>query len=289
MKQQPYTVILFYKFFKVANPQKLMVRQRKLAELFGLKGRMLIAKEGVNATFEGTTRNIKAYIKKQKQTRIFKDVVFKDSKGSGTGFTKLKVKVRPEVVTLGVGELNIKRDTAPTVTAAQLEKMYQQQEDFVVLDLRNDFEVQAGHFEKTVNPKLKNFRDLPQKISELAHLKTKKVVAVCTGGIRCEKATCLLQREGFGNVYQLKDGIHTYVKKYPGRRFKGSLFVFDNRMVTPVVDVNNREVVGRCAFCSVPCEQFYNDDSVRPSKKVLCCGACISNHQELRNCVSVCG
>ena len=207
MKKDSYTIILFYKFTNIKNPESFKLQQRKIAEKFYLKGRMLIAEEGINATFEGGTKNIKAYIKKQKQTKLFKDVVFKDSMGNGKGFTKLQVKTRPEAVTLGVGKLDIKKDTAAVVTATKLEKMYQKKDDFVILDLRNDFEVQAGYFENTVNPKLRNFRDLPQKMEELSHLKDRKVVAVCTGGIRCEKATVLLKKEGFTDLYQLKDGI----------------------------------------------------------------------------------
>jgi UPF0176 protein len=272
MKTENYTIILFYKFTNIKNPEKFRDMQRKIAAAFDLKGRMLVAGEGVNATFEGTTNNIKGYIKKLREQKIFKDVVFKNSAGNGKGFTKLMVKVRPEVVTLGVGELNIKKDTAPVITAQKLEKMYAKKEDFVVLDLRNDYEVQAGYFDNTVNPKLSKFKELPDKMKELAYLKHKKVVAVCTGGIRCEKATVLLKKEGFVNIYQLKDGIHTYMKKFPGKHFKGSLFVFDNRVVTPVEDSENREVVARCFDCGIACEDFYNDDRVRPSKKssLLC-------------------
>lgn len=287
MKKDKYTIILFYKFTDIKNTEKLRDKQRKIANHFHLKGRMLVAKEGINATFEGLAKDIKAYIKKQKQTALFKNVVFKNSIGNGKGFTKLMIKVRPEVVTLGVGELNIKKDTAPAITASQFDNLYKKKEEFVVLDLRNHYEVEAGYFEKTVNPNLKNFRDLPKKMNELAHLKNQKVVAVCTGGIRCEKATVLLRKEGFTNLYQLKDGIHNYMKKFPGKHFKGSLFVFDNRMVTPVVDSEDRELVGRCAFCNVACEEFYNDDSVRPSKKIICCNHCIAKHKKLRAAVPV--
>jgi UPF0176 protein len=286
MTKNSYTVILFYKFAKIKNPEKFGDQQRKIAESFGLKGRMLIATEGVNATFEGPTKNVKSYIKELKAQKIFQDVVFKETEGNGKGFTKLQVKARKEVVTLGVGELNIKKETAPVVTAQKLEKMYQQKEDFVVLDLRNDYEIQAGYFENTVNPKLRNFRELPEKIKKLSYLKDKKVVAVCTGGIRCEKATVLFKKEGFQNIYQLEDGIWSYMKKYPGKHFKGTLFTFDNRMVTPVADKNNREVVGQCAFCQTPCEEFYNDDSFRPSKKVICCDACIVKNKKLRGAIS---
>jgi UPF0176 protein len=288
LKNNSYTIILFYKFTRIAKPEAFRDKQRKIAAEFSLTGRILVAKEGVNGTLEGSTRNIKAYIRELRKQKIFKDVVFKQSEGFGKAFTKLRVKVRPEAVTLGVGELNIKRDTAPEITATKLQSMYKKKEDFVVLDLRNNYEVEAGYFEKTVNPNLKNFRDLPGKMKDLAHLKDKKVVAVCTGGIRCEKATVLFKKEGFKQIYQLKDGIHTYMKKYPGKHFKGSLFVFDNRMVTPIEDTKNREVVGKCFCCGVECEIFYNDDSVRPSKKVICCDKCISRHKsKLRPAVPV--
>ncbi|MSU54516.1 MAG: hypothetical protein EXS48_01585 [Candidatus Staskawiczbacteria bacterium] len=287
MRKESFTIILFYKFTPIKDPDGFRIKQRKIAETFNLKGRMLIAKEGINGTFEGQTKDIKAYIKELRKQAVFKDVVFKESAGFGKAFTKLQLKVRPEVVTLGVGELNIKKDTAPVITAQKLEKMYENDEDFVVLDLRNDFEVQAGYFEKTINPKLQKFKDLPQKIAELSHLKHKKVVAVCTGGIRCEKATVLLKKEGFTNLYQLKDGIHTYMKKFPGKNFKGSLFVFDNRMITPVEDSDGREVVGKCAYCNTTCEEYYNDDLVRPSRKVICCDNCIKSHKKLRPAVTV--
>lgn len=189
------------------------------------------------------------------------------------------------MVTLLAGDFNVKEETAKTVSAEELEELYNRNDDFVILDLRNDFEVQAGYFEKTINPKLTNFRDLPEKLQDLRHLKDKKVITVCTGGIRCEKATCLMRREGFTNLYQLQDGIHTYIQKYPARRFKGSLFVFDNRMVTPVVATGEREIVGRCVFCNIPSEEFYNDDTTRPSHKMIACQSCAGMHAEkLRKC-----
>ncbi len=171
--------------------------------------------------------------------------------------------------------------------AEELEKWYGDGEDFTVLDLRNDYEIATGKFEKTIDPELANFRDLPKNLDKISHLKNKKVVAVCTGGIRCEKATCLLKREGFTNIYQLKDGIHTYIKNYPGKNFKGKLFVFDNRMITDVVPEQGKEILGKCEFCLSPTEKYYSDDTVRPSKKVLACDSCYGKRQlNLRDCAS---
>ena len=255
---------------------------RALAERHGLLGRMLIAHEGVNATFEGESPAIRAYIADLRQNPLFADIVIKESESAGNSFPKLQIKVRKEVVTLGAGEFDVQKDTAPAITADELEAMYDRDEDFVVLDLRNDYETAVGKFEKTFDPGLALFRDLPKKMDTIAHLKKKKVVTVCTGGIRCEKATCLLKKEGFEDVVQLKDGIHTYMQHYPASRFKGSLFVFDNRIVTPVVEEAPYEVIGSCQFCGAKTETFYNDDRVRPSTKVVCCDVCAKEHLELR-------
>lgn len=279
-----YTVILFYKFFTVEDPAAFRDAMRALAEACELKGRILVATEGINATLEGTTEAVERYKHALRQIPPFEKLVIKESAGTGSAFAKLECKVRKEVVTLGAGEFNIEKETAPTITAEDLEKLYDSGDEFVVLDLRNDYETAVGVFDKTIDPALKNFRDLPEKLPELAPLKNKKIVAVCTGGIRCEKATCLLKKEGFTDIVQLEDGIHTYMQKYPGRHFKGSLFVFDNRITTPVVDTPARSVIGACAFCGTPSEDFYNDDSVRPSLKVICCADCIPTHQELRSC-----
>lgn len=269
------------------NPDAFRDEQKKLVASLGMKGRMLIAKEGINGTFEGTAEAVETYKKSFAENPLFADMKFKESEGTGHAFSRIEIKVREEVVTLGAGEFDIRKETAYEMPAEELEALYESGEDFVVLDLRNDYEIAVGQFDKTVHPKLRNFRDLPEKIANIAHLKDKKVVAVCTGGIRCEKATCLLKREGFTDIAQLKDGIHTYMQKFPKKHFKGSLFVFDNRMTTPVVETPEREVIGACVFCGVKCEDFYNDDSTRPSTKLICCSSCIGDHQDsFRQCVA---
>lgn len=280
-----YVIILFYKFVNLEKPEVFRDEQKKLVTQLGLKGRMLVAHEGINGTFEGTREAVDTYKKTLTADPRFSDLKFKESAGTGNAFTKIELKVRKEVVTLGAGEFNIKKETAYEMPAEELEKLYESGEEFVVLDLRNDYEIEVGAFEKTVHPHLHNFRELPEKIKAIAHLKNKKVVAVCTGGIRCEKATCLLKKEGFTDIAQLKDGIHTYMQKFPARHFKGSLFVFDNRMTTPVVDTPGREVIGRCVFCGVESEDYYSDDSVRPSAKLICCSSCIGERKDmLRSC-----
>lgn len=288
MSQNNFVVILFYKFIAIADPKALALMHKKKCAELGLHGRMIIAHEGINVTFEGTQESIDEYKKFIKSDPLFADITIKESVSDGKAFPKLKIKVRDEVVTLGAGKFDIKNETATELPAQELEKWYQNNEDFVILDLRNDYEIASGKFEKTIDPGLSNFRDLPEKIKDLENLKDKKVVAVCTGGIRCEKATCLLKREGFKNIYQLKDGIHTYMKEYPGKNFKGTLFVFDNRMVTDVVLMENKVTIGACFFCATTTEKYCSDDRTRPSKKILCCDPCfMKNREYLREGVSV--
>lgn len=274
MTSDEYVVILFYKFTPIADPKAFAdLHKQKCSEL-GLTGRLIVAGEGINGTFEGIRKNIDEYKKFLQSDPIFSNILIKESEGTGSAFPKLKIKVRDEVVTLGAGRFDVQKETATELSAQELEKWYEEDKDFVVLDLRNDYEIASGKFEKTIDPGLENFRDLPKKIDQLKNLKNKKVVTVCTGGIRCEKATCLLKKEGFTDVYQLKDGIHTYMKEYPGKNFKGTLFVFDNRLTTDIVQTPAKVITGKCIHCSGPTEDYYSDDRVRPCRKVLCCELC---------------
>ena len=288
-----FTVILFYKFIDVTDPLALQQEQLKLCQDLGLTGRLLIATEGINGTFEGVVENINTYIETMHADPRFADIKFKTSAGNGEAFPKLKIKVRDEIVTLRPSRPVCPAvETATELTAEELEQWYENGEDFVVLDLRNDYEIKCGYFEKTLDPGLRNFRDLDQaKINELANdprVKGKKVLTVCTGGIRCEKATCLMDSELFPKLYQLKDGIHDYMEKFPNSHFKGTLFVFDNRSVTDLGAGVDREVVSQCKFCDRETENYVNDDSLKQSEKILCCEECFDDRaDELRAFVSL--
>ena len=281
MQDTDFIVILFYKFIDLLDPKAVAESHREKLATLGMKGRMLVAEEGVNGTFEGTRESVDAYLAFLKEDERFRDMKVKESVGTGKSFPKLKIKVRDEVVTLGAGRFDVAATTATELPAAELQKWYEEDKDFVVLDLRNSYEIASGKFDKTIDPGLANFRDLPEKVKELGDLKDKKVVTVCTGGIRCEKATCFLKEQGFTDIYQLKDGIHTYMQEFPGEHFKGTLFVFDDRMTTDVVPIEEKATIGRCTFCSVETENYCSDDSVRPSKKLLCCAECYEPRKEM--------
>jgi UPF0176 protein len=131
--------------------------------------------------------------------------------------------------------------------------------EFYIIDMRNDYEVRSGYFENSIFPGLDNFRNLKDSLPKLEHLKNKTIVTVCTGGVRCEKASGFLVTQGFNDVYQLQGGIVSYMEKYPNQDFKGKLYVFDNRITMGFnVDSPEHQVVGKCEGCARPSDNYVN-------------------------------
>ena len=258
-----YEVLLFYKFVSLKDPQAVTFWQKELCTNLGLKGRILVAEEGINGTVEGTTEAIKKYIQQTKMYSPFADINFKKSLGTGAAFNKLSVKLRDEIVTLGLPKeerWDCSQFTGKFLTAEELHDwIHNQKKEFYILDLRNTYEHQSGYFVGSILPNLSHFRDLPELLPTLEFLKDKTVVTVCTGGIRCEKATGLLIKYGFKDVWQLKDGIVTYMEKYPNEDFIGKLYVFDNRYLLGFnTEDSKHQVVGRCLITGKPCENYVN-------------------------------
>lgn len=272
-----YTILLFYKYVHINNPKEVCDAQRKLCEDLGLKGRLIIAHEGINVTLEGTTENTQKYIEELERDPRFLNIHFKRSIGTGESFPKLSVKVRPEIVTLHLEEdINPNEMTGTHLKPEELKRWYEEGKEFYVIDMRNDYEYRVGHFKDSVLMPVQNFRDIPSALSHIEHLKEKTVVPVCTGGVRCEKASGLLVREGFKDVYQLDGGIVTYMEKFPAEEFKGTLYVFDKRITMDFDPKDRHEVVGTCDKCGVACETFLNCRNKQCNKKMLCCESCRS-------------
>jgi UPF0176 protein len=288
--QQPYTIILFYKYTHISDPKALRQGQFELCTHLEMKGRMIIANEGINGTFEGTTLACNEYISLMKADSRFTDVHWKVSKGTedGTAFPRLSIKVRKEIVSLHLGEeadIDPNQTTGTHLSPDTLRTWYEEGKKFHIIDMRNDYELRVGKFEGTVFPELNNFRDLKKNINKLEDLKDETVLTVCTGGVLCEKASGLLVREGFNNVYQLDGGIVSYMEKYPGQDFKGSLYVFDKRIVMNFIDPNDKlqqhEIIGRCSKCGEKSEHYVNCANLMCHDHFICCEKCLSKNAEL--------
>jgi len=271
-----HTIILYYKYVPIAEPQKLVDSQRALCEKLGLKGRILIAKEGINGTLEGESTAVEEYIKDLVSDERFADMNIKRSEGNGKAFPKLKVKLRNEIVSLNLGDEDVKpwEMTAKHLPADELNQWIESGKEFAIVDMRNDYEYKIGRFEGSIDPGMKNFRDLPKVLPKIAHLKDKPVLAVCTGGVRCEKASGYLLKQGFKDVYQLENGIVTYMEKYPNKAFKGKLYVFDDRIAMDFDSPDNHTVVGRCDVCEAPTEHYVNCQNKECNTHFLVCDSC---------------
>lgn len=283
MFDMQHTILLFYTYTHISDPEALKKAQVDLAEKLSLRGRVIIAHEGINGTLEGTEEAVATYIAAMEEDERFRGVDFKTSPGTGSAFPKLSVKVRAEIVSSRLGDdIDPSKETGTHLSPEELHAWYEEGREFQVVDMRNDYEFVSGHFEGSIEPGIRYFRDLPEKTEAFQHLKKKPVVTVCTGGVRCEKASAYLKSQGFENVYQLQGGIHRYVEKYPGEHFKGGLYVFDGRVVMDTAPQDKKEIVGSCVFCHSKTEEYADDDSVTPSRQILCCSECLTANPSLR-------
>lgn len=269
----PYQVILFYKYVTLTDPEVVRSRLLVAAQKLSLKGRVLIAEEGINGTLEGTDEQLVSFIEILRAEQPLTDIEIKWSAGTGSSFPKLKVKVRKEIVgTHFDSEIDPRIETAPRITPQELNTWINEGRDFTIVDMRNDYEYASGHFAGSVNPGLNNSRDLPGAIDTLTPLKEKTVLTVCTGGIRCEKMSAYLMKQGFTDVHQLDSGIHGYMQQYPGKDFLGTLYTFDERVTMDFG--GDREIVGTCKPCGQKTETYINCANDVCHLHFLICDAC---------------
>lgn len=273
-----YEVLLFYKYIAIDDPEKVRETQRALCENLNLKGRIIIAANGINGTVEGTKDKTSLYIKKMLQDHRFADVVFKKSTSTGSALPKLQIRVRKDLVSDQTAEWGIdpKAMTGKYLTADELHEWIKTNKKFYIMDMRNNYEHKSGHFENSILPDIDNFRDLPKVLPELKQYDDRPIVTVCTGGIRCERASGLLIKHGFKDVYQLLDGIVTYMEKYPNEDFLGKLYVFDNRLVMGFnTESASHQVVGRCIVCNAPSEHYVNCRNDNCHRHFIACENCL--------------
>jgi UPF0176 protein len=284
-----YQVLLYYKYIPISHPEKVRDEQRTLCEKLGLKGRIIVANEGINGTVEGTIKNTEEYILRMNESTLFKDMAFKKSGSDGKAFPRLRVRVRPEIVTSGVSGLNPNKVSGKYITSDELYSWFEEKKEFYIVDMRNDYEYASGYFEGFIPSGMSNFYDLKDVPEKLKHLKDKTIVTVCTGGVRCEKASGILVEHGFSDVYQLKDGIQTFMEKYPNKYFKGKLYVFDNRITVGFnTDSPEHEIVGRCMHCGSPSDTYVNCEYNFCHLHYICCKHCRDKDTGLAFCKPEC-
>ncbi|MBT2583496.1 rhodanese-related sulfurtransferase [Planococcus sp. ISL-109] len=288
MQNHTHNVLLYYLYTPLENPEEFAAGHLAACKELELKGRILISHEGINGTCSGTLEQTEQYMEMMKNDSRFADIVFKIDEADGHAFKKMHVRAKKEIVHLGLEEdINPKELTGNYLEPEEFYKLMQDQ-DTVVIDARNDYEYDLGHFRGAVRPDVETFRDLPEWIRDnKEQFEGKKILTYCTGGIRCEKFSGWLKREGFEDVNQLHGGIVTYGKdpEVQGKLWDGQLYVFDERIAVPVNQVEHT-IVGKDHFTGEPCERYVNCANPECNAKILCSEE--NEHKYMRSCSDEC-
>ncbi len=258
-----FLVVAFYNFISLDDLPRLQADLKSICQKNSIFGTILLAKEGINGTVASTEEGIKALVhflesnhyfkndnaniaNKAESTSANKKMEFKYSKAMRLPFKKTKVIIKNEIVTLGLPEINPLKNTGHYVAAEAWNDLISE-EEVLVIDTRNAFEVELGLFQGAINPETQKFSDFPSFVQN--HIipkipkKNKKIAMFCTGGIRCEKASAYLIEQGFHEVYQLEGGILKYLEKIPKENslWNGECFIFDNRIILKKEAIVSRE------------------------------------------------
>jgi UPF0176 protein len=267
-----YNILLYYCYAPIEDPETFREQHHLFCLSLDLKGRIIIAAEGINGTVSGLEENCRIYMDTLKADPKFSSLDFKVEPFPRHAFLKLNVRVKSEIVHSGLRDIDPTVRTGTYIEPAEFKEV-KDQDDVVILDVRSNYEHTVGKFSNAVTLDMENFREFPEKIKELEKYKGKKIITYCTGGIKCEKASAYLIERGFENVYQLHGGIIKYGIEEQGKDFEGKCYVFDNRII---VDINkvNPKVVATCYVCGVVNDRMVNCANAECNRHVPVCENC---------------
>jgi UPF0176 protein len=267
-----YQILLYYCYTPIEDPEDFREKHHLFCISLEIKGRIIVAAEGLNGTISGSIESCRKYMEALKADPRFSSIDFKIEDSDKHGFQKLHVRVKPEIVHSGLRHVKPYEKTGIHLEPSEFKKMKDEQ-DVVVLDVRSNYEHKVGRFKNAVTLDLENFRDFPEKVKELEKYKDKKIITYCTGGIKCEKASAYLLEQGFENVYQLHGGIIKYGIEEKGEDFEGKCYVFDNRIIADI-NVINPKVISNCYVCGVECDRMINCANASCNLHVPVCENC---------------
>ncbi len=267
-----YLIVLYYCYTKIEDPESFKLEHHFYCIENNLKGRIIIAKEGINGTISGLRKDCEKYMKDLKTDERFSKTEFKVEPSESHAFQKLNVRIKDEIVYSGLKHIDPTVETGKYIEPEEFRKV-KDDEDVVVIDVRSNYEHNIGKFKNAISFDIENFRDFPDKVKELEEYKDKKVITYCTGGIKCEKASAYLIEKGFKNVFQLHGGIIKYGNEAGGEDFDGKCYVFDNRIAADINNVNPL-VISKCHICNTDCDRMVNCANPECNKHLPICENC---------------
>lgn len=284
--EKPYVMLAFYGFHPISDPQMLIKKYKTFFHAIGGKGRTYISEEGINGQMSVHNKSLEAALAFIRAEPGYEELPVKCHAYKEHGFEKLIVKYRAQIVALDKKVDMTKR--GEHMSPEQWAQTLESDEDYLLLDVRNDYEWEIGHFKGAERPPCTTFREFPNYAKALKEKygTKKKVLMACTGGIRCEPFSALMKEEGFDEVYQLDGGMINYGNTVGSKHWEGRLFVFDDRMAVPLVEGENPEPIAQCSFCDAKCDTYYNCSNMDCNALFLACAAC---HAERKGtCSSPC-
>ncbi len=274
-----HTILLFYKYVSIEYPKQIQKWLAQLCTNFGFKGRVLLGTEGINATLGGSVEHIDRFKEIMSAHPLFGDIDFKQSPGSADDFPRMQIKIRAEIVTLGISPEELKAaDGGKHLTPAQTHELITNKpENLIILDARNKAEWKVGAFKGALKPDIDHFRDFPAYVKAHAdEFAGKQVITYCTGGIRCERASAVVKKyTNAQDVYQIQGGIHRYAEQFPDGYFRGKNYVFDGRIAVRV----NADILATCELCHKPCDDYINCRNTTCNKHFICCHECVIQYE----------
>lgn len=240
-----------YKFIRLANLSELRLFFLELCQKQHLKGTILLSEEGINLSLAGEVADIALFKASLAAHVDFSDLTFRESYSDFIPFKRLKVKIKKEIITLRCKDTDPNLQRGAGLSPEEFKQWLDENREMIVLDTRNDYEINFGTFANAINLKIDDFSDFPSATENLP--KDKPIVMFCTGGIRCEKASLHLLNKGFPNVFQLEGGILNYFAKVGGAHYQGDCFVFDERIaLDPELKTAKKT---QCRVCQQPISQ----------------------------------
>lgn len=270
-KMKDYRVLLYYNYTPIEDPDIYRDEHHLFCVENNLLGRIIISKEGLNGTVSGLKDDCDRYMQYVVSDVRFADTQFKIEAHDSHTFHKLHVRVKDEIVNSDL-PVNPREVTGKHLDPADFKKMLNDP-DVVLVDMRSNYEHKLGKFKGAIAFDMENLRELPDHMNEIDHLKDKKIITYCTGGIKCEKASAYLIDQGFQDVYQLHGGIIRYGIEEGGQDFDGKCYVFDNRVAVQVNKVNP-EVISYCYVCEESCDRMVNCANADCNRHVPMCEKC---------------
>lgn len=220
-----------YRFIDLPDRDDLREPLKELCAKLDLRGTILLSEEGINFVLAATEPNIRQFISELEKDKRFVSITLKESYTDYQPFNRMNVRLKKEIISVGMDEIQPARFTGDEITPTEFKKWLDEGREIAVLDARNGYELRVGTFENAIDLKIKSFRQFPKATEPLLEeLEDTPIVMFCTGGVRCEKASAIMLNQGFKNIYQLKGGILGYFKEVGGDHWVGDCFVFDQRV-----------------------------------------------------------